>query len=182
MDLTRSTTPCLSIFYLFRSFLITPLGRLFRLFLFIFILTDYMMSLLLVVVIIQHLLSLAPLIQILRLALRLVLAARREGIVQLARAPAAALLSAHGAALAVQVLRLVFVQEVEFPLVARVVAEALAARQVEVDAEADAEGEDEARGAVDPDLRLGGDAEGWEEGGQPAGAAGAGCCFFFGRG
>lgn len=101
--------------------------------------------------------------------------------------------SAVGGAVRV-VVQVGIVQHFELVFVAAVL-EALAPLQVEVDAEAGAEEDDHADGAVDPDLGLFGDAEGGEEAGEElvrhggcggggvcgvgGGGGGGGCCAWF---
>src|SRR5690606_3628566 len=67
-------------------------------------------------------------------------------------------------------------QRLKLVVVSRVILQAPAARHVQVDSQADAEDDDEGHGAVDPDLRLGRDAEGGEPrdpvGGSVAGVLG----------
>lgn len=104
----------------------------------------------------------------------LIIATARKRIIQLAAARAPAGLGGGGtgdnlfatgaaAAVAGEPLALFLVEELKLVALARVVAQAAAARHPQVDAEAGAKGDDEGEGAVDPGLGGGRDAEVGEE-------------------
>lgn len=123
---------------------------------------------------------------VIELVVLVLVAAAGERIVQLAAAGA---LLAAGARVAApagaaetallaggrEALGLLLVEELELVAVAGGVAEAAAAREVQVDAQTGAEGEDEREGGVDPGLGARGDTEGGEEAGQPRGGGRAAC-------